>query len=72
MKQLSKPFSLSLLRLPERRFSTVAPLFDGHGRKHDYLRISLTEKCNLRCHYCMPAEGVELSPNDKIISREQI
>ena len=37
-------------------------LTDTHGRIHDYLRISLTEKCNLRCHYCMPAEGVPLSP----------
>ena len=37
-------------------------LIDTHGRLHNYLRISLTEKCNLRCHYCMPAEGVPLSP----------
>jgi molybdenum cofactor biosynthesis enzyme MoaA len=38
-------------------------LLDTFGRSHNYLRISLTEKCNLRCHYCMPAEGVALSPN---------
>ena len=37
-------------------------LKDTHERTHDYLRISLTEKCNLRCQYCMPAEGVPLSP----------
>lgn len=45
---------------------------DTHGRKHDYLRISLTEKCNMRCVYCMPAEGVPLSPADHILSRSQI
>jgi len=35
-----------------------APLIDAFGRVHDYLRISLTERCNLRCFYCMPEEGV--------------
>ena len=33
---------------------TTAILTDTHGRKHNYLRISLSEKCNLRCTYCMP------------------
>ncbi|KAK5726964.1 hypothetical protein LTR15_002855 [Elasticomyces elasticus] len=37
-------------------------LTDTHARQHDYLRISLTEKCNLRCLYCMPEEGIALSP----------
>lgn len=37
-------------------------LVDNLGRKHNYLRISLTERCNLRCQYCMPAEGVNLTP----------
>lgn len=32
-------------------------LFDTFGRKHTYLRISLSERCNLRCTYCMPEEG---------------
>ncbi|MFC5048880.1 hypothetical protein [Aquimarina hainanensis] len=41
-------------------------LTDTHQRKHSYLRISLTERCNLRCTYCMPSEGVHLSP--KILS----
>lgn len=35
-------------------------LADKFGRKHDYLRISLTERCNLRCFYCMPEEGIVL------------
>jgi cyclic pyranopterin phosphate synthase len=37
-------------------------LYDTYKRPHQYLRISLTEKCNLRCFYCMPEEGVEHSP----------
>lgn len=39
---------------------------------HTYLRISLTERCNLRCLYCMPAEGVELSPRDELLTNEEI
>jgi molybdenum cofactor biosynthesis enzyme MoaA len=38
-------------------------LSDKFGRAHNYLRISVTEKCNFRCTYCMPEEGVELSKN---------
>lgn len=37
-------------------------LTDTFGRKHTYLRISLTERCNLRCQYCMPEEGIQLAP----------
>ena len=37
-------------------------LVDSFGRQHTYLRISLTERCNLRCQYCMPAAGVDLTP----------
>ncbi|WP_242205725.1 GTP 3',8-cyclase MoaA [Aestuariivivens insulae] len=47
-------------------------LKDTHGRAHSYLRISLTERCNLRCSYCMPAEGVQLSPKGHLMSYEEI
>jgi len=47
-------------------------LTDTFGRKHTYLRISLTERCNLRCTYCMPASGVELKPKDHILTYEEI
>ncbi|KAJ7459178.1 molybdenum cofactor biosynthesis prote [Mycena galericulata] len=49
-----------------------SPLVDSFRRRHDYLRISLTERCNLRCFYCMPSEGVELSPNENILTSEEI
>jgi molybdenum cofactor biosynthesis enzyme MoaA len=48
------------------------PLTDLFGRHHTYLRISLSERCNLRCQYCMPAEGVKLTPNDKILTSDEI
>ncbi|CAI2357594.1 unnamed protein product [Caenorhabditis sp. 36 PRJEB53466] len=41
-------------------------------REHTYLRISLTEKCNFRCLYCMPAEGVPLKPKDKMLTNDEI
>jgi molybdenum cofactor biosynthesis protein A len=47
-------------------------LQDSFGRQHSYLRISLTELCNLRCTYCMPAEGIQLSPRSHIMTFEEI
>lgn len=47
-------------------------LTDDFGRKHNYLRISLIEKCNLRCTYCMPAEGILLSPKANIMTANEI
>ena len=45
---------------------------DGLGRRIDYLRISVTDRCNLRCVYCMPAEGVVWRPHDEILAWEEI
>jgi cyclic pyranopterin phosphate synthase len=47
-------------------------LTDTFGRAHSYLRISLTERCNLRCTYCMPAEGVELTPAAGLLTTPEI
>ena len=47
-------------------------LTDSFGRKHTYLRISLTELCNLRCTYCMPAEGIQLSPRSHIMNFDEV
>lgn len=41
-------------------------LTDSFGRIHNYLRISVTERCNLRCTYCMPEEGIPLTPDDDL------
>ena len=47
-------------------------LTDSFGRRHTYLRIGLTERCNLRCTYCMPAEGVPLKPKDAQLTTDEI
>ncbi|KAI0166681.1 molybdenum cofactor biosynthesis prote [Xylariaceae sp. FL1272] len=47
-------------------------LTDTFHRQHDYLRISLTERCNLRCVYCMPEEGVPLSPPKELLTTPEI
>ncbi|KAK0481548.1 hypothetical protein IW261DRAFT_1471260 [Armillaria novae-zelandiae] len=47
-------------------------LIDTFRRRHDYLRISLTERCNLRCFYCMPEDGIELSPESHILKDEEV
>ncbi|MDP7285828.1 MAG: radical SAM protein, partial [Dehalococcoidales bacterium] len=47
-------------------------LFDSFQRPIDYLRISVTDRCNLRCRYCMPAEGIHLIPHADILSYEEI
>ncbi|MDO9557295.1 MAG: GTP 3',8-cyclase MoaA [Coriobacteriia bacterium] len=45
---------------------------DSFGRRIDYLRISVTDRCNLRCIYCMPPEGVQWKPHDEMLSFEEI
>ena len=45
---------------------------DGQGRSIDYLRLSVTDRCNLRCVYCMPPEGVAWTPHGDILSYEEI
>lgn len=47
-------------------------LLDRFGRMHDYLRISVTDRCNLRCVYCMPEEGMEFEPDEKLLTFDEI
>ncbi len=47
-------------------------MFDSFNRKINYLRISVTDRCNLRCTYCMPAEGIKLMQHSDILSFEEI
>ena len=48
------------------------PLVDTFGRLHDNLRISVTDRCNIRCFYCMPETGVEFVPHAQVLSYEEI
>lgn len=50
----------------------AAPLVDRFGRVHDYLRISLTERCNLRCTYCMPEEGLPLLDRARYMTASEV
>ena len=50
----------------------MEPLTDSWGREIRSLRVSVTDKCNFRCKYCMPAEGLEWLPRDEILSFEEI
>ena len=47
-------------------------MIDKHGRNISYLRISLTDKCNLRCRYCMPEEGVCKRDHNEMMTEEEI
>jgi cyclic pyranopterin phosphate synthase len=47
-------------------------ILDSFGRSINYLRISVTDRCNLRCIYCMPPEGVQQMPHSEILSYEEI
>ena len=45
---------------------------DQYGRTIDYIRISVTDRCNLRCVYCMPEEGVEQVAHEEILTYQEI
>lgn len=47
-------------------------LMDGFNRRHNYLRISLTDKCNMRCFYCMPEEDYDFMPSSLLMQADEI
>jgi cyclic pyranopterin phosphate synthase len=50
----------------------MTPLIDSYERRIDYLRVSVTDRCNLRCLYCMPPEGIELAEPKSILRYEEL
>jgi cyclic pyranopterin phosphate synthase len=52
--------------------SINGPLIDAFGRVHTNLRVSVTDRCNIRCFYCMPAENVRFKPRHELLSFEEI
>ena len=62
MQQLKSPFDLS----------TKADFVDNNHRIINYLRLSVTDRCNLRCIYCMPEEGVKFLPHNGILAYEEM
>src|SRR5450755_2284600 len=54
------------------QITNQTPLVDQLGRTHHSLRISVTDRCNIRCFYCMPNENIRFKPRDEILSFEEI
>jgi cyclic pyranopterin phosphate synthase len=52
--------------------ATSDVLTDTFGRHHTYLRISIVERCQLRCRYCMPEGGIDLTPDHRILSDDEV
>jgi GTP 3',8-cyclase len=70
---MTNPTILAKQRIAsESSFARAESLVDAHGRVLDYLRISVTDRCNLRCRYCMAEDGVPLLPHDAILTFEEI
>ena len=57
---------------PPAGMPSSGPLVDTFGRVATDLRVSLTDRCNLRCTYCMPAEGLDWLPGDELLSRDEL
>ncbi len=53
-------------------YPTDAPALDGYNRRIDYLRISLTDRCNFRCVYCMPAVGMQFLPRPELLTSDEL
>jgi cyclic pyranopterin phosphate synthase len=58
--------------VPGAQTAATGPMEDGFGRRIEYLRVSVTDKCNLRCVYCMPEEGLPWLRRDQLLSYEEI
>ncbi|MFM2032584.1 MAG: hypothetical protein RLZZ297_1349 [Chloroflexota bacterium] len=60
------------LTVSRPRYDDSVPAHDAHGRRIDYLRISLTDRCNLRCVYCMPEVGMQFMPKDELLTNAEL
>jgi cyclic pyranopterin phosphate synthase len=54
------------------QYATNTPALDQYGRRIDYLRVSLTDRCNMRCVYCMPAVGMQFAPRSELLTNEEL
>ncbi len=60
------------LPFPQLHLWKVLIMRDGFGREITYLRLSVTDRCNLRCRYCMPEEGVSLQDHEEMLTQEEM
>src|SRR5438552_17122176 len=61
-----------MIAMPDSKLEDRSPLVDSFGRVHTNLRISVTDRCNIRCFYCMPEEVVQFAPRRELLSYEEI
>ena len=47
-------------------------LIDSFGRQMNYIRLAVTDRCNLRCQYCMPAHGIEIAPREELLTFKEM
>ena len=66
------PTPVAIRRGPAPEMPSTGPLVDGFGRVHTDLRVSVTDRCNLRCVYCMPEEGMVFGARDEILTYEEL
>jgi cyclic pyranopterin phosphate synthase len=59
-------------QLPHQRYATDMAAHDSYGRRIDYLRISLTDRCNMRCVYCMPEVGMKFMPRAELLTTDEL
>src|SRR3712207_5967676 len=71
LRSTTIPIYSSTIRAATPDYATDAPAHDSFGRRIDYLRISLTDRCNLRCVYCMPATGMRFAPRDELLTDDE-
>ena len=64
--------ALGVPTVPRQGAPESGPLLDSYGRVATDLRVSLTDRCNLRCHYCMPAEGLNWLPGDQLLRSDEL
>ncbi|MEM8899782.1 MAG: radical SAM protein, partial [Bacteroidota bacterium] len=50
----------------------IDPIIDNHGRPIEYVRLAVTDRCNQRCFYCMPAEGIQYLPRKELLTYEEM
>lgn len=62
----------NVTKIPSPLTATTTPLADNHGREINYLRLSITDRCNLRCRYCRPEKGVPFVPHEEILAFEEL
>jgi GTP 3',8-cyclase len=58
--------------VPRPRYDTASAALDSYGRRIDYLRVSLTDRCNLRCVYCMPEIGMKYLPRPELLNTQEL